>query len=48
VLPAGRYAIEAESTSGNANVRGIAAHDDAPYSVQVLSASGDVDVEGRS
>jgi hypothetical protein len=48
VLPAGRYAIDAESTSGNANVRGITAHDDAPYSVQVLSASGDVDVEGRS
>jgi hypothetical protein len=48
VLPAGRYAIDAESTSGDANVRGITAHDDAPYSVQVLSASGDVDVEGRS
>jgi hypothetical protein len=48
VLPAGRYAIDAESTSGTANVRGIAAHDDAPYSVQALSASGDVDVEGRS
>jgi len=24
------------------------ARDDAPYSVQVLSGSGDVDVEGRS
>jgi hypothetical protein len=48
VLPAGRYAIDAESTSGTANVHGLSAHDDAPYSVQVLSASGDVDVEGRS
>jgi hypothetical protein len=48
VLPAGRYAIDAESTSGTANVHGLSAHDDAPYSVQALSASGDVNVEGRS
>jgi hypothetical protein len=47
-LPAGRYDIDAESTSGEARVRGITARDDAPYSVQVLSGSGDVDVEGRS
>jgi hypothetical protein len=48
VLPAGRYDIDAESTSGSADVRGITAHADAPYSVQVLSGSGDVNVEGRS
>ena len=47
-LPAGRYNIDAESGSGDARVRGITARDDAPYSVQVLSGSGDVDVEGRS
>jgi hypothetical protein len=47
-LPAGRYDIDAESTSGKARVRGITPRDDAPYSVQVLSGSGDVDVEGRS
>jgi hypothetical protein len=47
-LPAGRYDIDAESTSGDARVRGITARDDAPYSVQVLSGSGDVDVKGRS
>jgi hypothetical protein len=47
-LPAGRYALDAESTSGSARVRGITARDDAPYSVQLLSGSGDVDVEGRS
>jgi hypothetical protein len=29
-LPAGRYDIDAESTSGNARVRGITARDDAP------------------
>ena len=46
-LPAGRYDIDAESGSGDAHVRGITARDDAPYSVQVLSGSGDVDVEGR-
>jgi len=48
VLPAGRYDIDAETNSGEANVRGITARDDAPYSIQVLSGSGDIDVEGRS
>jgi putative adhesin len=47
-LPAGRYDIDAESTSGSARTHGITARDDAPYSVQVLSASGDVVVEGRT
>ena len=47
-LPAGRYDIDAESTSGEAQVRGITARDDAPYSVQVFSGSGDVFVEGRA
>jgi hypothetical protein len=47
-LPAGRYDIDAESASGDERVRGIVPRDDAPYSVQVLSGSGDVDVRGRS
>jgi hypothetical protein len=47
-LPAGRYDLDAESNSGEASVRGVTARDDAPYSVQVLSGSGDVSVEGRS
>jgi len=47
-LPAGRYDIDAESTSGDEHVRGIVADDDAPYSIQVLSSSGNVRVEGRS
>ena len=47
-LPAGRYDLEAESTSGSESVRGLTPRSDAPYSVQVLSASGDVSVEGRS
>jgi hypothetical protein len=47
-LPAGRYDIDAESASGDERVRGVVADDDAPYSVQALSTSGDVSVEGRS
>ncbi len=48
VLPAGRYDLDVESTSGSENVRGLTPRADAPYTVQVLSASGDVSVEGQS
>jgi Putative adhesin len=48
VLPSGRYDLDAESTSGRESVRGLTPRADAPYAVQVLSASGDVSVEGRS
>ena len=48
VLPPGRYNLDAESTSGSESVRGLTPRSDAPYSVQVLSASGDVSVEGQS
>ena len=48
VLPAGRYDLDAESSTGSEHVRGVTARPDAPYSVQALSASGDVSVEGRS
>jgi hypothetical protein len=48
ILPSGRYDIDAESASGEEHVRGITSRDDAPYSVQLLSGSGDVDVVGRS
>ena len=48
IMPPGRYDLDAESTSGDEAVRGIIARPDAPYVVQVLSASGDVWVEGRS
>ena len=44
----GRYDLDAESTSGGERVRNLTPRADAPYSVQVLSASGDVSVEGRS
>jgi hypothetical protein len=47
-LPAGRYAVDAETSSGATRVRGLVDDDDAPYSIQLLSGSGDIDVSGRS
>jgi hypothetical protein len=46
-VPAGRYQVEAESTNGAERVSGVAAVGDAPFSIQALSSSGDVSVEGR-
>jgi putative adhesin len=46
-VPPGRYQVEAESTNGAERVSGVAAVSDAPFSIQALSSSGDVDVEGR-
>ena len=46
--PARPYDLDAESSAGDERVRGVTATSDAPYSVQVLSTSGDVFVEGRS
>jgi hypothetical protein len=46
-VPPGRYQVEAESTNGAERVSGVAAVDDAPFSIQALSSSGDVVVEGR-
>ena len=46
-VPPGRYQVEAESASGGHDVRGLDAVSDAPFSIQALSSSGDVSVEGR-
>jgi Toastrack DUF4097 len=46
-VPTGRYRVEAESASGGHDVRGVDAVTDAPFSIQALSSSGDVLVEGR-
>jgi hypothetical protein len=46
-VPPGRYQVEAESTNGAERVSGVSAVSDAPFSVQALSSSGDVVVEGR-
>lgn len=48
LIPPGQYDLDAESSAGNERVRGVIATSDAPYSVQVLSTSGDVFVDGRS
>lgn len=48
VMPAGRYDLDAETSSGEETVRGVVARSDAPYAVQLLSGSGDLTVEGRS
>jgi hypothetical protein len=46
-VPAGRYDVDAESTSGRESVSGLTASPDAPYTIQALSGSGDVAVEAR-
>ncbi len=46
-VPPGRYTLDAESASGSERVRGVTAVADAPFAIQALSSSGDVDVEGR-
>jgi hypothetical protein len=48
VLPAGRYDVDAESSTGRESIRGLISRADAPYAIQLLSGSGDVSVEGRS
>jgi hypothetical protein len=49
VVPPGRYQVDAESASGRQQVRGgIENATDAPFSIQALSTSGDVLVEGRA
>lgn len=46
VVPAGRYRVDAESDTGTRTVRGVMPDDDAPYLVQALSTTGDVEVVG--
>ncbi len=45
VVPPGRYRIDADSDEGTRRVRGLTAADDAPFQIQALSTSGDVDLE---
>jgi hypothetical protein len=46
-VPGGPYQVDAESASGRNVVRGITATAEAPFSIQALSTTGDVVVEGR-
>lgn len=45
-VPAGRYRVDAATSNGTANVRGLTQTDDAPWSIQALSNTGDVAVQG--
>jgi DUF4097 and DUF4098 domain-containing protein YvlB len=47
-VPPGRYRLDAETAAGSRTVRGVTDATDAPFSLQALSSSGDVLVEGRS
>ena len=44
-VPPGRYRVDADSDTGQRAVRGLQAADDAPFQIQALSGSGNVDVE---
>jgi Toastrack DUF4097 len=48
VVPSGRYQVDAASASGSLAVRNLLETADAPFSIEVLSSTGDVLVEGRS
>jgi hypothetical protein len=47
IVPAGRYRVDASSSRGNVEVRNVTETDDAPFTVQAISGTGDVLVEGR-
>jgi len=44
-VPAGRYRVDAESDGGLESVDGLITADDAPYTIQALTGSGDVVVQ---
>jgi putative adhesin len=46
-VPTGRYRVDAATTSGSTTVRGLTSSDDAPFSIQALSSTGNVTVAGR-
>jgi hypothetical protein len=45
LVPPGRYRVDASTDVGTRRVSGITAVDDAPFQIQALSSTGDVDVE---
>jgi hypothetical protein len=46
-VPEGRYRVDAATSDGTASVRGLTQADDAPWSIQALSNTGEVTVLGR-
>lgn len=47
-VPRGRYSIDADSADGRVAVSGLEHADDAPWTIQALSASGDVTLKAGS
>jgi hypothetical protein len=47
-VPPGRYSIDADTNSGALAIRGLELADDAPWTIQALSSTGDVTVEAGS
>jgi hypothetical protein len=47
IVPVGRYQVDAHSDHGDARVRNLTVAPDAAFTVQALSSTGDVVVEGR-
>jgi hypothetical protein len=46
-VPAGRYAVDADTDAGDVNVRGLVRDDSAPRSISARTDAGDVTVEAR-
>jgi hypothetical protein len=43
-VPPGRYQVDAETDDGDTSVRGVTVAEDAPFQIQALTGSGDIDV----
>lgn len=43
-VPPGRYQVDAETDEGDTSVRGVTVAEDAPFQIQALTGSGDIDV----
>ena len=48
IVPPGRYSIDADSNGGTVAVDGLERAEDAPWTIQALSSSGDVTLEAGS
>lgn len=44
LVPPGRYQVDAETDDGDTSVRGVTVAEDAPFQIQALTGSGDIDV----
>ena len=44
IVPPGRYQVDAETDDGDTSIRGVTVAEDAPFQIQALTGSGDIDV----